>query len=311
MNPAPVTVTVPAKINLQLSIGPLQPNGYHDIVTVFQALDLVDTIEARPATDGVRLQVVGEGAESLPTNSNNLAVRAAQALARFHGIPPNVDMTITKRIPIAGGMAGGSADAAGALVACDYLWELGTPREHLDSIAASLGSDVTFCLHGGTAIGTGRGETLTPVLSTGEFHWVIAFSHGELSTPKVYAECDRLRKVAGINAGVAPNYVSDLLINALRSGDSELLASALSNDMKPNDLQPAAISLKPDLQRVLDTGLELGALAAMVSGSGPTCVFLASSQDHAFALAAELSGTGVCRTVRTAKAPAPGAKVQR
>lgn len=300
-----VSVVAPAKINLQLSVGPLRADGYHDLATVFHAIDLVDTIIASES-ESLRVSVRGEGAQFVRADSSNLAAKAAQALADLHGISPRVYLELEKRIPVAGGMAGGSADAAGALVACDALWNLKTPKAELHSIAASLGSDVPFALSGGTAIGLGRGELLTPVITTGEFHWVIAISEGGLSTPKVYAECDRLRAQQVPSQPEPTDYqprISEGLVQALRAGDAYALASTLHND-----LQAAAISLKPSLARVLDTGLELGALAGIVSGSGPTCVFLVASQDRALSIAASLSGSGVCRTVRTARGPIVGAR---
>ena len=295
-----VSVVAPAKINLQLSVGPLRTDGYHDLATVFHAVDLVDTIIASES-ESLRVSVRGEGAQFVRADSSNLAAKAAQALADLHGISPRVYLELEKRIPVAGGMAGGSADAAGALVACEALWNLKTPKAELQSIAASLGSDVPFALSGGTSIGLGRGELLTPVITTGEFHWVIAISDGGLSTPKVYAECDRLRALS-VRNDYEPR-ISEGLVQALRAGDAHALASTLHND-----LLAAALSLKPSLARVLDTGLELGALAGIVSGSGPTCVFLVASQDKALSIAASLSGSGVCRTVRTARGPVAGAR---
>lgn len=300
-----VTVVVPAKINLHLGVGPVRPDGYHDLATVFHAIDLQDTVTATRNPDGimgVRIEVEGEGAQFVPRDSSNLMAAAAELLAGHHGLSPNVTLQVKKRIPVAGGMAGGSADAAGALIACDALWNTHTPKVELDSLGAQLGSDVPFALHGGTSMGTGRGELLTPVMSTGEFHWVLALSDGGLSTPRVYAECDRLRALSAQQA--ADPSVPEGLLHALRAGDPGKLATELSND-----LQVAAISLKPSLQRVLDTGVELGALAGVVSGSGPTCVFLARNADHSLDIAARLSGAGVCRTVRTARGPVQGARV--
>ena len=308
-----VTVTVPAKINLHLGVGPVRTDGYHDLATVFHAVDICDTVTASEmsgAAGGVKIEVTGEGAQFVPSDSRNLMAVAAELLAQHHGISPNVTMQVHKRIPVAGGMAGGSADAAGALIACDSLWQTHTPKAELDLLAAQLGSDVPFALHGGTSMGTGRGEILTPVISTGEFHWVIAFNDGGLSTPRVYSECDRLRaqsktEVAfptGIPTAIPT--VPEALLQALRAGDPKKLAPELSND-----LQIPAISLKPSLQRVLDTGVELGALTGIVSGSGPTCVFLTRDANHALDVAARLSGAGVCRTVRTARGPVPGARV--
>lgn len=296
-----VTVRVPAKVNLLLSVGPVRPDGYHELATVFQAVGLYDEVIARE-TDrpGVSLTLSGEGEGSLPLGVENLAVRAAMLLAEQAGVEAGVALHIHKTIPISGGMAGGSADAAGALLACDTLWRLGTSRDDLSALAADLGSDVPFALHGGTAIGTGRGENLTSVLSRGGFHWVFALADGGLSTPAVYRECDRLRT----GRSVPDPYVSDMLMQAVRAGDAVLLGKALHND-----LQAAAISLRPALALVLEIGEDFGALGGLVSGSGPTCAFVARDEEHALDIAVALTASGVCRTVRRATGPVPGARV--
>lgn len=294
-----VTVRTPGKVNLQLSVGPVRQDGYHDLLTVFHAVSLTDTITAR-AEEGLSLTMTGEGSEDLPVDESNLAVRAAQLLARHAGVEPNVALEINKAIPIAGGMAGGSADAAGTLVACDALWRTGLGRDELAELAAELGSDVPFALYGGNAIGQGRGEKITPILGRGQFHWVFALSDQGLSTPSVYARCDELRK----DEQVEEASVSEAMLQALRSGDAQLLADSLSND-----LQPAALSLRPALRGLLDAGEEYGALAGIVSGSGPTCAFLVRDSEHALDLAVALSATGACRTVKRATGPVPGAQV--
>ena len=290
-----VTVEVPAKINLALSVAPLGADSFHQLVTVFHAVSLFDTVTAKRGSDGVSLNIEGNGSETLPVDDSNLAVRAAKLLAEHHEIDAAVSLHITKRIPIAGGMAGGSADAAGTLIACDRLWETHTSREDLEGLAAELGSDVTFSLHGGTALGSGRGEVLTSVITTGEYHWVIALAEGELSTPHVYREFDRLQVARPSGALEIPTE----LLQALRAGDCVQLDSALSND-----LEGVAVSVMPVLGKTLQAGLDLGAIGAMISGSGPTCVFLTRSHDHSVNLAASLSGAGVCRSVRIASGPA-------
>ena len=301
MAPSSVTVRVPAKVNLQLSVGPVRPDGYHELATVFQAVSLFDEVIARQSDrDGITLGISGEGADVLPVDEGNLAYRAAQLLAEHVGCEPNVDLHIHKQIPIAGGMAGGSADAAATLLACDALWRQSTPRGELMALAAELGSDVPFALHGGTAIGTGRGENLTSVLSRGTFHWVFALADGGLSTPAVYGECDRLRS----GRSVPEPYVSDMLMQAVRAGDPVLLGKALHND-----LQAAAVSLRPALRLVLEVGEDFGALGALVSGSGPTCAFVARDEEHSLDLAVALTASGVCRTVKRASGPVAGAKI--
>ncbi|MEE1938477.1 4-(cytidine 5'-diphospho)-2-C-methyl-D-erythritol kinase [Streptomyces sp. TRM 70361] len=307
---APVTVRVPAKVNAQLTVGGLRPDGFHDLANVFLAVDLYDEITAAPAPEGEGplLTCSGPDVDQVPLDHTNLAVRAAYALALHHGRSPDVRLHIAKDIPVAGGMAGGSADAAGALLACDTLWGTRTPREELLAICAGLGSDVPFSMTGGAALGRGRGEVLTPLEVGGTFHWAFAVAEGGLSTPAVYRECDRLRERHGAGAGVADVPApepSAALLDALRAGDADALAAALTND-----LQPAALSLLPSLADTLKVGTAAGALAALVSGSGPTCAFLAADAASATAVARELRLSGTCRTARTATGPAPGAMVR-
>jgi 4-diphosphocytidyl-2-C-methyl-D-erythritol kinase len=344
-----VTVRVPAKLNLQLAVGPPRADGYHHLVTVFHAVSLFDEVTVVPADrDGVA--VIGEGADRVPVDGDNLALRAVAAL-RAEGpagvADAGVHVSIAKRIPVAAGLAGGSADAAAALVACNELWACGLSQQQLAEIGAKVGSDVAFALLGGTAVGRGRGEQLTPALAPATpYHWVLAFADGQLSTPEVYATLDRLRAAPADGAAKSPSPARDgagqpragqpragqpraaqpraaqpraarsragqsappdldaALMSALRSGDATLVGRTLSND-----LQPAAVSLFPALRKTLAAGLELGALGALVAGSGPTCVFLASSADRALALAASLSGAGVCRSVARATGPVPGAAI--
>ena len=300
-----VTVRVPAKLNLQLAVGPPRGDGYHDLVTVFHAVSLFDEVTVTPADrDGIT--VTGEGADRVPADSGNLALRAVAAFRAAvpgvagPGVAGTVQVRIAKRIPVAAGLAGGSADAAAALVACNELWDAGLSQTQLVEIAARVGSDVAFALLGGTAVGRGRGERLTPALAPSTpYHWVLAFADGQLSTPEVYATLDRLRA-----DGAAEPVLDAALMSALRSGDARLLGRALSND-----LQQAALSLFPGLRKTLAAGLELGALGALVSGSGPTCVFLAASANRALDLAVSLSGAGVCRSVARVTGPVPGAAV--
>ncbi|WP_329026075.1 MULTISPECIES: 4-(cytidine 5'-diphospho)-2-C-methyl-D-erythritol kinase [unclassified Streptomyces] len=294
-----VTVRVPAKVNVQLAVGAARPDGFHDLANVFLAVGLYDEVTVTPA-DSLRITCSGPDAAQVPLDASNLAARAASALAARHGIAPDVHIHIDKDIPVAGGMAGGSADGAGALLACDALWGTGTPREDLLALCAELGSDVPFSLVGGAALGTGRGERLTPVEVGGTFHWVFAVADGGLSTPAVYREFDRLTEGTRVPEPVA----SDTLLDALRSGDAKALAAALSND-----LQAPALSLRPSLSATLSAGTEAGALAALVSGSGPTTAFLTEDEATAREVAAALTASGTCRTARPAVSPAPGATV--
>lgn len=301
--PPPVTVRVPAKVNLHLAVGDLRRDGYHELVSVFHALSVTDEVTVA-ATDTPGVQVYGEGAGIVPTDGNNLAWRAVLALAEHAGRRPAVRVVLRKGIPVAGGMAGGSADAAGTLVGLAGLWRLDISRDELAGVAAGLGSDVPFALHGGTALGTGRGELLVTVLTRHAFHWVVALDHHGLSTADVYRELDRLR--AQRSPGSPPPRLGNVepLLEALARGDPRQLAVLLGND-----LQAAAVSLRPELRRTLRAGVAAGALSGLVSGSGPTCAFLCADADAAVRVAAELAGAGVCRTVRVASGPVPGARV--
>lgn len=294
-----VTVRVPAKVNVQLAVGPARPDGFHPLANVFLAVGLYDEVTVTPA-DELRLTCDGPDAGQVPLDRTNLAARAAEALAERYGRTPDVHIHIAKDIPVAGGMAGGSADGAGALLACDALWETGASRDELLDICAELGSDVPFSLVGGAALGIGRGEQLTPLEVGGTFHWVFAMADRGLSTPAVFREFDRLGEGTDIPEPVA----SQELLAALAKGDPDALAAAVSND-----LQPAALSLFPELAGTLATGRAAGALAALVSGSGPTTAFLVRDPESAAAVAQTLVASGTCRTVRTASGPAPGATV--
>jgi 4-diphosphocytidyl-2-C-methyl-D-erythritol kinase len=298
-----LTVRVPAKVNVQLAVGGRRADGFHGLATVFFAVGLYDHVTAS-AADALTITVEGPDAAVVPTDDSNLAARAARLLAARYGVEPRAHLHISKDIPVAGGMAGGSADGAAALVACDALWGLGASREELFELAGELGSDVPFSLHGGVALGEGRGERLTRVETSGSFHWVFAVADGGLSTPAVYGECDRLRELAGgADEFSVPAPAADpKLLAALAEGDAAALGAALSND-----LQPAALSLRPSLADTLRAGQDAGAIGALVSGSGPTCAFLAKDAREAASVADSLAASGTCRNVRTAAGPVPGA----
>ncbi|HET6967868.1 MAG TPA: 4-(cytidine 5'-diphospho)-2-C-methyl-D-erythritol kinase [Ornithinibacter sp.] len=295
--PGPVTVRVPAKVNLELLVGPPREDGYHALSTVFHAVSLYDDVTVAVA-DAWGCDVTGPLAAGVPADDDNLAMQAARLVnARFDVDP--VHITIRKGIPVSGGMAGGSADAAATLVALDHLWDLGLDREEIEEMGAELGSDVPFLVAGGTAVGSGRGELLAPVLARGTYHWVFALDDGGLSTPAVYAECDRLR-----GTDVPEPVANPALMAALRSGDPHELAPQLAND-----LQDAAVSLRPELGEVLASGMEYGALGGIVSGSGPTCAFLVEDNESGIDLAVALTASGVVRDVRRANGPVHGAHV--
>ena len=297
-----VVVRVPAKVNLQLSVGPLQSDGFHDVTTVFQALALYDDITvkfAEPGT-GITLSLSGSTTKGVPVDSSNLAYRAAQLMIDRHDLDSDLEIHIKKEIPVAGGMAGGSADAAGVIVAIDALCELGLSRDSMEQIASELGSDVPFSITGGISIGRGRGDQITPVLARGSYQWVLAMSSQGLSTQSVYEECDRLR--TGLD--IARPQVNDAMLQALRAGDAKALGQSLTND-----LQAAACSLRPALRLVLDVGHEYGALGSIVSVSGPTVAFLVEDEEKALDLTVALSASGVVAGVARASGPTHGARV--
>ncbi|MEU8422412.1 4-(cytidine 5'-diphospho)-2-C-methyl-D-erythritol kinase [Micromonospora sp. NPDC048835] len=297
----PVRVRVPAKINLHLGVGPLRRDGYHELNTIYHAISIYDELTARRG-DTLALTMEGEGTGELALDDTNLVIRAAHALAGYAGVMPHARLHLRKQIPLAGGLAGGSADAAAALVACDALWGTGLSRDELAGIAADLGSDVPFLIYGGTALGTGRGEAISPVLARPtSWHWVVAIADVGLSTPAAYRELDRLR-----DSGAAgdPLGSTDNLLGALRQRDPRVLARTLGND-----LQDAALAMRPALADTLKAGEKAGALTGIVSGSGPTCVFLAADAADAERIAAELRAAGVCRVARVAHGPVAGARV--
>jgi 4-diphosphocytidyl-2-C-methyl-D-erythritol kinase len=297
-----VVVRVPAKINLQLAVGPLGADGFHEVTTVFQAISLFDdvTVKHGPESSGISLTLSGATSSGVPVDDENLAMRAAKLMAEKYDLSADLAIHLKKEIPVAGGMAGGSADAAGVIVAMDALFDIGLSRDEMEVVAAELGSDVPFGISGGIAIGRGRGDQLTPALSRGNYHWVLALSGQGLSTPAVYQECDRLRE--GLD--IASPQVSDSMMQALRAGDPVALGAALSND-----LQAAACSLRPALRLVLDVGRDYGALGSIVSGSGPTVAFLVEDEEKSMDLTVALSSSGVVAGVVRASGPVHGARV--
>jgi 4-diphosphocytidyl-2-C-methyl-D-erythritol kinase len=293
---------VPAKVNLQLAVGPLGNDGFHEVTTVFQAISLFDdvTVETAAENNGISIQVTGQTSTGVPSDSSNLAVKAATLMIKNYDLPNDINIKLKKEIPVAGGMAGGSADAAGVIVGLDSLFELGLSRDEMEMVGSKIGADVPFSICGGVAIGTGRGDQITPALFKGSYNWVLALSGQGLATPSVYAECDRLREGLSISTPV----VSEQLMQALRAGDAKALGKSLSND-----LQPAACSLRPALRLVLDVGLDYGALGGIVSGSGPTVAFLVKDDEHAMDLTVALSSSGVISSVVRATGAVAGARI--
>lgn len=295
-----VRVRAPGKVNLSLRVGPRGPDGYHPVSTVFQAVSVYEEVVATPA-ETFAVSASGPQSQTVPTDGTNLALRAARAVAEHTGVDDGVHLHLVKGVPVAGGMAGGSADAAAALVACDALWGTGLSRDELLRLAAELGSDVPFSLVGHTAVGQGRGHLLTPALSRGEFHWAFAVQDQGLSTPAVYEAFDDLHVP---RSGALDEDQDVPLMQALLAGDAAALGAALHND-----LEQAAIELEPGLAEPLAIATDAGALGAVVSGSGPTVAALARSRQHALAIAAAFTASGVADRVLTATGPVAGARV--
>ncbi|NBO25467.1 MAG: 4-(cytidine 5'-diphospho)-2-C-methyl-D-erythritol kinase [Actinobacteria bacterium] len=294
-----VTVRVPGKVNVYLGVGPREFSGYHELATIFQAVGIYDEVTVS-AADSLTITGLGAFADRIPTDDTNLAWKAAELVARACGENPNIHIQIDKSIPIAAGMAGGSADAAATLLACDAYWNAGIPRDQLDAMAATLGSDVPFMLHGGCALGVGRGDVLSPVMIRGSFHWVFATFDEGLSTAQIYEKTDDLR---GLEFDVEPEVPTELL-SALARGDAPALGRLLHND-----LQLAATTSRPQLGRVLEQGIDLGALGAVVSGSGPTCAFLVRDESSSIDLVVALKASGLVDDVLRTHGPVHGARV--
>ena len=295
-----VRVRASAKINLHLGVGGLRPDGFHELHTVYQAVSLHDELAVTEA-DGwsveTRTAAYVDPAQ-VPGTADNIVTRAASLLAARHGREATGAVVVDKAIPVAGGLAGGSADAAAALVALDRLWDLRTPRRALLELAGRLGSDVPFAVLGGTVLGTGHGEVVAPVPDPGTWSWVVVPSREGMSTPAVYRHFDQLHPDAPTTPPSA-----DALLAALTTRDPHALAATLHNG-----LQEPAFDLRPGLRDLVVLGEACGALRGLVSGSGPTCVFLCESPAHAGEVAAALRSAGQ-ETVLTATGPAPGAIV--
>ena len=332
-----VRVEAPGKVNLFLSAGAPGADGYHPLTTVFQAVRLIETVTARrQAADaiGAITLTLEEPDPAVPTGEDNLAVAAARLLAAATGVTEGVDLLVRKRVPVAGGMAGGSADAAGTLLACNQLWGTGLALDHLMSLARHLGADVPFPLLGGSALGTDRGDELSPLMTRGTYHWVLALQDRGLPTPSVFRRLDELRGPGAAPASPeapalpaastrdvplasgltpqpdartrasAPDPVPPALTAALRAGDAHALAQVMRND-----LEAAALDLRPELADVIDVAQASGALRAMVSGSGPTVAALVTDMTTAQRVSRALTASGVCSGVLRVDAPVAGARV--
>lgn len=301
-----VTASAPGKTNLFFAVGPLQDDGFHDVASIYLALDLREEVSVSPAATwavSVSGNISADQLAAVPTGEDNLVVQAARRVAELAGTDAHpVAFAIDKHVPVAGGMGGGSADAAAALVAVNALWCTGVESKLIDSVA--LGADVPFALAGGIAIGLGRGERLSQIDSVPAIHLVLVTSEQGLSTPAVYKRLDEMRASLGADPKQAPAaVVPESLIRALKAGDSTEIAKLLNND-----LQAAALDLRPDLKQTIQDGMDAGALTGFVSGSGPTIAFLVADADRAEDLAQKLHIKGY--RALAASGPSAGAFIR-
>lgn len=313
-----VTAVAPGKVNVSLRVGPAREDGYHEVATLYLAVSLHEEVTAVPRGDSTVTVSISERsaftdvqhrdaesgelvAAAIPVDERNLAHQAATVLRDRLGLSTGVDLIITKNVPVAGGMGGGSADAAATLVACSALWEAGLSKEQLAEIGAELGADVPFAILGGAAVGQGVGDELSPLLARGELHLVVVPSNTGLATPEIYRKLDAMREEQGVRAE-EPELDPDL-VRAVCAADAELVATLMAND-----LQAPAVASLPSLEEMMDAGLVEGALQGIVSGSGPTVVFLARDAESAGHLATGLQErTDVWAIPVTG--PAPGARL--
>lgn len=301
-----VTASAPGKTNLFFAVGPLLDDGFHDVASIYLALDLREEVSVSPASAwsvSVSGNISAEQIAAVPTGEENLVVQAAKRVAKLAGTSAQpISFAIDKHVPVAGGMGGGSADAAAALVAVNALWCTGIEAQLSDTV--ELGADVPFALAGGIAIGLGRGEQLTQIESVPAIHLVLVTSDQGLSTPAVYKRLDELRAGRGTDPKKAPAaVVPEVLIRALQAGNQTEIAELLKND-----LQEAALDLRPDLKQTIEDGVAAGALAGFVSGSGPTIAFLVADADRAEDLAQKLHIKGY--RALAASGPAAGAFIR-
>ncbi len=306
--PPAVTVRAAAKVNLVLVVGPARADGFHPLDTVYQAISLYDDVRVTEADAwSVSVTPIGDvDCSGVPLDEANIALRAGRLLTAHHGTAGAAHVEIHKGIPVAGGLAGGSADAAATLVALDRLWDLGTTDDDLLALAAELGSDVPFALLGGSAHGLGRGELVEPVADEGSYWWVVVPSEQGLSTPAVYAELDRLAATSpdhGSSSRGSASHGSAAMVAALEGGDAAAVAASLRND-----LEAPAFSLRPELaRRVALVAAHTGG-PVLLSGSGPTLVAASADQDTAREARAALLEAGL-DVVHVATGPVAGAHV--
>jgi 4-diphosphocytidyl-2-C-methyl-D-erythritol kinase len=260
-----------AKLNLFLRVVGRRADGYHEIESIFHGIDLADDIEiteTRGQAVDVEMHFAADGMGQAPALEENLIYRAAQSLLEQGEAGRGVKIEVIKRIPIGGGLGGGSGNAAGALLALSRLWGLALERERLFDLAGAIGSDVTYCIDGGTALATARGEQLTQIPAPRQMSFVLGISREPLLTRDVYEAWDEL--------GPEKEVTSSMMAPALGAGDVHEVASLLHND-----LERPAFLLRAELARKKEAMFEAGALGAGMTGSGPTMFGIVEDEDAA------------------------------
>jgi len=276
-----------AKINLFLSVGPRRQDGYHDIRSVMQSLELCDELFFRRTdSSGGRITLrCSDG--RLPSGEQNLVWRAVEAFAGETGVMEEggVEVFINKRIPVGAGLAGGSADAAAALLAMNNIWELELSLAEIEGIAARVGSDVPFCLRGGTAMVTGRGEKVEPLEPLPSFQVVLASPGEQAPTAEVYKRFDSVAGESGLPSKEELERMLSALLEGVKKGDFEAISANLHNSLE------SATIARDQVEQYKNTALEAGAAAALMTGSGPAVFALARSLEEAAEVAWELEKT--------------------
>ncbi|MGE7828809.1 4-(cytidine 5'-diphospho)-2-C-methyl-D-erythritol kinase [Paenibacillus sp. NPDC093718] len=253
----------PAKINLMLDVLHKRPDGFHEVEMVMTMIDLADRLEmSEQKRDTI---IITSQAGYIPLDEKNLAFQAARLIKERYDVRQGVHIHLDKKIPVAAGLAGGSSDAAATLRGLNRLWGLGIPQEELLALGAELGSDVPFCVTGGTALATGRGEVLTPIPNPPQCWVIVAKPPINVSTAEVYG---RLR-----SEQIQRHPSAERMVEALTQGSFQQMCQSLGNV-----LEEVTLKMHPEVQQLKEGMLKLGADGALMSGSGPTVFGLVSKE---------------------------------
>lgn len=265
-----------AKINLSLDVLGIREDGYHEVRMLMQSIGLADRITLNPMPSGISLRT---NRAYLPCDSRNLAYRAAELFFNETGVAGGVQIYVSKRIPVSAGLAGGSTDAAAVLIGMNQLFKTGLSRRRLCEIGAKIGSDIPFCILGGTALAYGRGEQLKRLPPLPKVYLVLVKPPINISTPKIYGEYDRCE--------VAQRPETDRLIEQIKAKDVDGVAAGMVNV-----LEPVCESFEPRISDIRKQLLDCGAIGARMSGSGPTVFGIFKTYEEAVAAAERMRGNG-------------------